>query len=56
MEKRNIYLTITHIRNINFGTNLRDAKAKKGKILFCDTEMTQIDLLRQLGNFNWGPG
>ena len=45
MEKRNICLTITQIRShINFGNNLREAKAKKkkkknGKILFCYTEM-----------------
>ena len=57
MEKRNICLTITQIRShVNFGNNLREAKAKKGKILFCYTEMAYIDLLRQLGNFNWGPG
>ena len=57
MEKRNIFLTITQIRShINFGNNLREAKAKKGNILFCYTEMAYIDLLRQLGNFNWGPG
>ena len=30
MEKRNICLTITQIRShVNFGNNLRDAKAKK---------------------------
>ena len=29
---------------------------KKCKILFCYIEMAWIDLLRQLGNFNWGPG
>ena len=28
----------------------------KSKILFCYTEMAYTDLLRQLGNFNWGPG
>ena len=55
MEKRNICLTITQIRShVNFGNNLQEAKANK--ILFCYTEMALIDLLRQLGNFNWGPG
>ena len=40
VEKRNIYLTITQIRShVSFGNNLREAKAKKGKILFCYTEM-----------------
>ena len=57
MEKRNICLTITQIRrHINFGNNLQKPKQKKCKILFCYTEMAWIDLLRQLGNFNWGPG
>ena len=57
MENRNICLTIIQIRNhVNFGDNLPEAKAKKCKILFCYTEMAKIDLLRQLGNFNWGPG
>ena len=40
MEKRNICLAITRIRShVNFGNNLREAKAKKGKTLFCYTEM-----------------
>ena len=40
MEKRNVCLTITQIRShVNFGNNLREAKAKNGKILFCYTEM-----------------
>ena len=40
MEKRNICLTITQIRSHeNFGKNLREAKAKKGKILLCYIEM-----------------
>ena len=35
MEKMNICLTITQIRShVNFGNNLREAKAKKGKICF----------------------
>ena len=41
MEKRNTCLTITQIRShVNFGINLREAKAKKkkGKTLFCYTE------------------
>ena len=32
------------------------SQSKKIKILFCYTEIAWIDLLRQLGNFNWGPG
>ena len=40
MEKRNICLNIIQIRShVNFGNNLREVKAKKGKILFCYTEM-----------------
>ena len=35
MEKRNICLTITQIRShVNFGNNLREAKAKKKKVRF----------------------
>ena len=35
MEKRNICFTFTQIRsNVNFGNNLREAKAKKGNIFF----------------------
>ena len=58
VEKRNICLTITQIRrHLNFGNmSLQKPKQKKCKILFCYTEMAWIDLLRQLGNFNWGPG
>ena len=38
VEKRNICLTITQIRSqVNFGNNLREAKPKKSKILFCFT-------------------
>ena len=40
MEKRNICLTITQITNhVILGNNLRVAKEKKCKILFCYTEM-----------------
>ena len=40
MEKRNICLTVIQIRShVNFGNNLREAKAEKGKNLFCYTEM-----------------
>ena len=35
MEKRNICLTITQIRSyVNFGNNLREARAKKIRIYF----------------------
>ena len=35
MEKRNICLTITQIRNhVNFGNNLREAKPKKVRFYF----------------------
>ena len=35
MEKKNICLTITKIRShVNFGNNLREAKAKKVKFYF----------------------
>ena len=35
MEKRNICLPITHIRShVNFGNNLREAKAKKVRFYF----------------------
>ena len=47
MEKKSIYLTIAQIclliaqirSHVNFGNNLREATGKKGKILFCYTEM-----------------
>ena len=35
MEKKNICLTITHIRSdVNFGNNLREAKAEKVRFYF----------------------
>ena len=51
------HLTITQFQKAcKLWKQFTEAKAKKCKSLFCYTEMARIDLLRQLGNFNWGPG